>query len=304
MLTRIAEVWAACDGLAVSARADQGLEVTAALSVDPARLPGPVRSLLFAPAGSTAWGAVPPDTLAAAGGRLDLPALVAAVDTFAPNKDLTTLLAETVAPLVGKSNLQAVLAGVGPEWVAWAEAPAAGVWPDWTLAVRLSPAATKPVTQALDFGAGLARLGYNRDHADQLDLGDDTRDGRTVKFLSGAIAQRPAFGVVGGFLVLASSPDRVHGFRVGGEVSRPPMVRLDAVRLRKYLGDRRDGLAAALGAQDGRPAADVAKELDGLAGLLSAFKRVELRHTAGDGLIRLTLDVETVEPLMVRSPKR
>ncbi len=297
VLTRIAEVWAACDGLAVSARADRGLEVNAALSADPTKLPAAVRSLLFAPAGPTAWGAVPADALAAAGGRLDLPALVAAVDTFATNKDLTTLLAETVAPLVGKSNLQTVLAGIGPEWVAWAEAPTAGVWPDWTLAVRLSPAATKPVTLALDFAAGLARLAYNRDHADQLDLGDDTRDGRTVKYLSGAIAQRPAFGVVGGFLVLASSPERVHGFRVGGEVSRPAVVRLDAARLRKYLGDQRNALAAVLAAQDGRPVAEVAKELDGLAILLSAFKRIELRHTAGDGLIRLTLDVETVEPL-------
>ena len=296
VLTRVAEVWAACDGLAVFARADRGLEVGAVASVDPAKLPPAVRAILFPRPGPPAWGAVPADALFAAGGRLDLTALVAAADSFSPAKDVTVALTETVAPLVGRSNLAAVLAGVGPEWVAWVEPPTAGPWPEWTAAVRLSPAAAKPVGQALDFGAALLRLAYNRDHADQLDLSDDTRDGRTVKFLSG-LAQRPAYGVAGGFLVVASSPDRVHGFRVIGEVSRPPLIRLDAARLRRYLTERKDGLAAGLAAQNGRPVEALAKELDGLANLLSAVKTVELRHSAEGGLIRLTLDVETVEPL-------
>ena len=298
VLTRAAEVWAACDGLALFARADAGLQVGAVASVDPAKLPTAVRAMLYPASGGTAWGAVPADALLAAGGRLDLPALLIAADSFLPaDAGATDGLTDALAPLLGRQNVSAVLKGIGPEWVAWADAPTGGWLPDWTLAVRVSPEAVKPLRPALDLAVGLVRLAYNRDHSEPLDLGEDARDGRTVKFLSGAIAQRPAYGFVGGFLVLASSPERVHAFRTGGEVSNPPLLRLDAGRVRQYLAGKRDAIAAGLAAQNGRPAAELAKELDGLAGLLSAFKRLELRHVAGGGQIRLTLDVETIESL-------
>ena len=301
VLTQTAKVWAACDGLAVYVRPDRGLQVGLVAAVDPARLPAEVRAVLYPAAGGTAWGAVPADALFAVGGRLDLRALTAAAGSFLPNggKELTTGLADGIGPLVGRSNLVAVLAGVGPEWVAWADAPATGWVPQWTVAVKLSADVRKPVVQGLDFAVGLLRLAYNRDHADPLDLSEDVRDGRTVKYLSAPglpPGLRPAYGVKDGYLVLAGSPDRVHQFAVK-DVSDPPLVRLNTERLRAFVTSRRDELAAGLAAQNGRPVADLKRELDELMPVLRALNRIELRHAVGDGLIRLTLDVEPVKSL-------
>ena len=241
---------------------------------------------------------MPADALLAVGGRLDLPALLAAADSFLPaGATASAALTDALGPLVGKSNVPAVLAGVGPEWVAWAEAPETGWVPEWTAAVKLSPVAAKPLLQALDLGASLLRLAYNRDHADSLDLAEVTVNGRTVKYLVGGLPQRPSYGLADGFLVLASSPERVHRFKAPAGVENAPVVRLDAARLRQYLADRRDVLAKGLADLNGRPAADLARDLDGLVSVLRAVNRVELRHTAADGLIRLTLDVDPVKPL-------
>ncbi len=297
-LAQVAKVWAACDGLAVSTRVGERLEVGVTAAIDPARLPASVRAVLYPTAGGSAWGAVPPNALLAVGGRFDLPALVAAADSFLPaGEAASTGLADALGPLVGKSNVSAVLGGIGPEWVAWAEAPELGWVPEWTVAVKLSPVASKPVLQALDLGASLLRLAHNRDHPDPLDVAESTVNGRTVKYLVGGLPQRPSYGLADGFLVLASSPDRVHRFKAAAGDGNPPLVRLDAARLRQFLADRRDELAKGLAAQNGRPAADLLRDLDGLANVLRAVNRLELRHTASDGLIRLTLNVELVKPL-------
>lgn len=297
-LAQVVKVWTACDGLAVSVRATDRLEVRLTAAVDPDQLPPAVKAVLYPTPAPTAWGAVPADALFAVGGRLDLPGLVAVAESFQPpGESASAELSASLGPLVGKANVPAVLAGVGPEWVAWAEAPASGLVPEWTVAVRLAPAAGKPVLQALDLGASLLRLAYNRDHTDTLDLRDETRVGRTVKSLVGGLPQRPSYGLADGFLVLASSPERVFRFKTPAAVTDAPVARLDVARLRRYLVERKGEVAKWLATQNGRSAADVSRELDVLAGVLQAINRVELRHTAADGLIRLTLDVEPVKPL-------
>src|SRR5207253_5587155 len=133
---------------------------------------------------------------------------------------------------------------LGPEWAVWLTPPAKGTWvPEWTAAVRVEDGETaRVVAQAVDAAAQLVRVDHNRKHADPIDLGEETRDGVTVKFLTSKAFPsgfRPAFAVRDGYLVVSGSPDGVRRFKPKSSGADAPVLRLSAARLREYLGQHR-----------------------------------------------------------------
>ena len=111
---------------------------------------------------------------------------------------------------------------------------------------------------------------------------------------------RPSYGLKAGYLVVAGSPDGVRRFRAptgtaaGAEAplcGSPPGTSVAIWKLTgKPLSRRPRGGPV-------RPAKEIEHELGELSVVLEAFDRMELRHTAGDGKVRLSLHVEFVEPL-------
>ncbi|HET6575864.1 MAG TPA: hypothetical protein VFG68_19840, partial [Fimbriiglobus sp.] len=217
-----------------------------------------------------------------------------------------------LAPVVGRDKLSAVLAGLGPDWAVWVTPPGKGsgaFLPEWTAALKLTSAeggvdVGRTVLQAVDFAAQMARFAYNREHADQIELTEETHDGVTVKVLSNEkgfpAGLRPSYGLKGGYLVVASSPDGVRRFRaptgpvVGAET---PLLRFSPRHLRAYLEAHRKALVEAAARWSGKPAELIELGLGELSTVLGAFDTVELRHAASDGKVRLSLHVEFIAPL-------
>jgi hypothetical protein len=300
-LTEFRKVWAATDGVALYAHPDRGLEVGVAVSTDPAKLPAATRDVLFPPTGEGGLGGgAPADAMIAAGGRVHVPKLVAAVESYLPangRAGFRAAIADGLGPLVGKDKLDAVLAGIGPQWAAWAAPPATGSWvPRWAVTVGLADAARRPVAQAMESVAHLIRLDYNRKHADQIELVDTP-----VKHLTNPAAFpdgfRPAYSVTSAGLVIASAPEAVPPTGSAPPATDPPVIRVNAARLGAFLADHTPQVTAALVRWTGRPRAEIAAELFAFGVGLAAFERIELRHTADDGNVRVWLTVEFVKPL-------
>lgn len=301
-LTQFSKVWAAADGVALYAHPGTGIEVGIVAHADPGKLPKELREVLFTPAGP-AGVAIPADAMIAATGRLSVPKLLDAIGSFLPPAEREKLLAgitDGLGPLVGRDRLPGVLAGLGPDWAVWLSPPAKGTWvPDWTAAVRVADGDTaKAVAQAVDAVAQLVRVEHNRKHADPIDLGEESRNGVTVKTLTSKAFPpefRPAYAVRDGYLVLAGSPDAVWRFK--SATADGPVVRISAAAVREYLREHKQIVAEAVAKGSNRPVADVAKEFGDLAAGLEAFDRIEVTHTAADGRVTIAVRVEFVKPL-------
>ena len=307
-LTQFGKVWSAADGVALYAHPGTGLEVGLVAHADPGKLPKEVHGVLFPAArvGGVA-GAIPVDALVAATGRLSVPKMLDAIGSFLPPAEREKLLAgltDGLGPLVGRDRLPGVLAGLGPDWAVWLAAPTTDSWvPEWTAAVRVADGDTaRAVGQAVDAAAQLIRVDHNRKHADPIDLGEETRDGLTVKFLTSKAfppGLRPAYAVRDGYLVLAGSPDAVRRFKLPSPAGSAdvPVLRVSAARVRDYLGRHKRAVAEAVAKGSNRPVADVEKELGDLAAALEAFDRIEVTQSAADGTVRVAVRVEFVKPL-------
>jgi hypothetical protein len=311
---QFARLWAAVDGAAVYLDVGAAVEVGGAVQFRPDALPPELRPLLASPPTASAlWGGVPADALAAVGGRADVPRLLAAVESFLPDDGRAAFRKEfeqTVGAVVGKDVLADVLAGVGPDWAAWATPPESGAWlPAWAAAVRVrgdaNPAVPAAARDALGAFALLVRIEYNRTHDDQIRLTEDSDGGRPVTVLANPKGFppgfRPAFGLTDGFLVACSSPAVVRGFAAPSKATAAgeevPFLRVSAAGVRGYLTAHAGPLAKWVAERQGRSEDEVRSGLLKLADVLEAFDRFEV-FARGDGSrLRLALRVTPVKPL-------
>jgi len=147
----------------------------------------------------------------------------------------------TWAPIVGRDLWPLFLEQLGPR-ARWELLPPRDGqhWPEWTLAWEWPRREGAPepleegLDQALEFVAQQIRLGYNRDHEDQLRLRriphpEGTR--RVFESQGGfATGWQPTIGLTGGFLVLASHPQTHANFRAESAPGAAPLTPLGRVR--------------------------------------------------------------------------
>ena len=100
---------------------------------------------------------------------------------------------------------------------------------------------------------------------------------------------KPSFGVVRGYLVLASDPGILARFDPKPSVTPHPLLLVRAGGWTDYLKPRKAKLAALLARQDGKPEATHLEELTRIGHLLELFDdlRLEWRTTKDTAVLQL-----------------
>lgn len=310
---QFAKLWSAVDDLAVHLDVRKSLELGVATAFRPDALPPELKPLLApAPTRSALWQVIPDDALAAAAGRVNVPQLLDAVESFLPADERPAFrkdIEQAVGAVVGKDKLPAVLSAVGPDWGMWVTRPRDGWLATWTAAVRVrddaDPSMPVTVLRAAGFYAQMLQFHHNRSHDEQITFGEDRSAAPEVKYLASEKlfppGFRPAVGLKDGYLVFGSTPAVVRAFasppRSESATDGVPFLRVSATTIREYLMEHRGPLAKWVAAAQGREEEQVAKELQTVADLLEAFDRVDLA-VRGDGQkVRFGLRVTFVKPL-------
>jgi hypothetical protein len=315
-LAQFGKLWAATEAAGVTLTLDTHAELAVNVAFDPTRVPAELKPLLATPGGSTAlWSVIPADALVAVAGRFDVDRLSSVVQSFLSEDGKNGLKATSdgIAPVIGKDTLPKVAKGVGPDWGLWLTAPGNGEKPPMpvaTFALRVRPAGSTDdtvgdaIVSGLDFAAQLLRVEYNKNHDDQFTLATEKHDGGSVKVLTNAAALppgvRPAYGLRGDFLVIASNPEAVKRFTPPAKDamgSAAPLMRVSAVKLREYLATHRTRLSELVGKWTGEKPADIEKGFADFATVLELFDTMELTHTGDGKTTKLALQVKTAKPL-------
>ena len=301
---QFAKVWAALDGLSLSAGAGANLTLRVTADIDDARLPPEWRRLLTPPARGPRVVA-PADALVAVHGDFNLRTLLDVASPFLPDGGtaIRKQLDEAIGPAVGRDDLPAVLDTLGPDLTFWVRPSASAATLEAALAVRLGPSPADaarlapPLRQALDSLAHLWRLDYNRKHADQVTL---------LLTAYGQSAENPR-GFPAGYLPTYSlrpgSGYAVFLTRPGLSAAPttpaddPPQLRIALAATHTYLRDHRAAVAEFLAKYEGRPAAEIDRELGNLLPVVAAGKSLEVRLTRSGPRLAATVTVEFVEPL-------
>jgi hypothetical protein len=137
-----------------------------------------------------------------------------------------------------------------------------------------------------------------------ISLKSSRQDKVEVKYLDGDGAfppgVRPAYALLDGYLVFASSPEALRRFgparpaKSSGEV---PLLRLSAQGLHRYLTERREALLPVVAEKNNLSNDEAARRLDGLLAGLRLLDRVEIVHSSEGGKLSLTLRLQAAQPL-------
>ncbi len=303
---QFAKVWAALDGLCLSARADATLTLRVTADIDDARLPPEWQRLLSPATGPSPSIVAPAGSLLAVHGRVNLRTLLDVASPFLPDggKEFRKQLDDVVAPAVGRDDWPTVLDKLGPEVSFWVKPTATAATVEAALAVRLGPTPADaarlapPLRQALDALAHLGRFEYNRKHADQVAL-RPAADGATLDNPRGfPTGFAPTYRVAAeaGYAVVATNPD-VRVKPSTRSVENPPLLRLSLTECHAYLRDHRAEVAKFLAAYEARPAADIARELGNMLPVLEAGRSIEVRLSRDRTRVAATITIEFVKPL-------
>jgi hypothetical protein len=304
--------WKALDSVALTAGWDKDLDIAVAVRGQAEKLPEPGRRFFATAAkSSSVWQRFPDDALFAVAGRIDLPALWNLVSEFAtkPDRDaMLDALERTLGAALGKNVVREILPHVGPDWGLCISAPPAkdrNWFPHTVFAVRVESGG-ESLLELLSSYALAAVLNHNRVNKDQMALKRVTIDKAEVKYLVNdqrfAPGLQPAFALVQGHLVLASSPDAVRRFLSTDGKGKPdaaefPLLRVSWKSLRQYVKDRREPLIAAVAEKNQLSPEEAAKRLDGLLAGLSFVDLLELTQRGSPGQTTWTLRLQTNQPL-------
>jgi hypothetical protein len=311
--------WSALDSVVFSLALDKDLTFSVALRGRPDQLPVAAKRLVseFART-SDLWRAFPDRTMVAAAGRVDIAALVQAVIDFLPSDGRTAVAGElnrSIGPALGKDFVKEVLPCLGPDAGFCLYAPPVGdraYSPHGFAALKVAPGdPDAPVDQAVFAGvhtiAILAVLAHNAKNPDHpLSLKSVTHDKHEVKYLAGDGAfppgLQPAFGLNGGYLVVATSPEIVRRFApapsptpaVGEGV---PLLRLNFKEVREYLKGNRETLTETVAERDGLKPDVVRGRLQAVIDTLELLDRLEISQRSSAGQTAITFRLQTAQPL-------
>jgi hypothetical protein len=317
VLNQFATLWRAAESIAVYLTVDRGVEGGLAVQFHREKLPAAAAGWLIGDRiPSALWRAIPNNALFACAGRLSARDVL---DFLGPlptdnGKTLREALDQTFGPIVGKDKLPVVLESLGPDWGLWALPPAPrSKLPVLIGAVRIAAEGEKAATvkksllQALEYGFQTARITYNAQHTDQLELREDTIDGVTITSLSGAglpPGVQPCFAVKGGYLLVASSPEAIQAFTPPAADTKPAkevlLARVHAPALQQYLKAHAADFVKFLtwaGISPPDAEASLLEPLGTLTQMLELAEQVEVfAHGLPSGF-KLLVRVKTAQPL-------
>jgi hypothetical protein len=308
--------WKAMDGAALALTLDEEVRLTLALRARAHEFPQPARRFLErAASASTLWNRFPDDALLAAATRTEMTPLLEMLGEFLPRESrdaLVDALERSIGAPAGRDFVRELLPALGPDWGICLTAPrgADKSWlPDSLAALRVRPdeGADQALAAAVHFYAQLLVLAHNRSGKEPMSL-RTVRDGKVeVKYLASAKAlpagARPAFALVDGYLVFASSPEVIQRFVRGSPAQRTgregevPLLRLSVRELRQYVRERREALTALVAEKNNLSRDAAARRLDGLLAVIELIDRIELSQRNEPGRLALILRVQTSAPL-------
>lgn len=322
--------WKALESVVLSlSPQDRDINLSLGVRARIAELPPAARRLFNqAATASDLWRRFPQSALLAVGGRLDGAALLDAVGGFltpqgrhalhaALNRPFATLLAED-------DFSGGLLPALGPDCGLCLSAPSAGArgsqparsnagLPHLLFALRLDGKRTKKPPErtlltALDFAARFVVFAHNNQHPDSpLSLKTGAVDGQEVHYLAGErglpVGVQPAYGLLNGYLVLASSLESMNRFAQTPPNPAPaadapvPLLRISFADWRSYLTEHRDSIVQLLMDGDKLSHDAAALKMDGLLAVLHFVERAELSQRTAPGQVIFALNVRTAEAL-------
>jgi hypothetical protein len=315
----VASYWKALDNVVLSlAPAERDLNLSLGVRAHVEGLPPAARRLFReGSVASDVWRRFPEQALLAVGGRFDGATLLEVLGGFLTPEDRQTLhtdLNRHLGALLGADDFaKDVLAGLGPDWGLCVTAPAAsdkGWIPQALFALRVDTGRAKKsldrdLLGALDFAARLVIVGHAGQHRDQsMTLKKADVDKQEVHYLASErglpSGVQPAYGLLNGYLVLASSLESMNRFaraKPAPAAASAPLLRISFKDWRTYLKERREPIVQFLADKNklSRDAAD--RQVDGLLAGLQFVDRVELRQRSAPGQVIFTLSVQTAQAL-------
>jgi len=272
------------------------------------------------------WRRMPQSALFAAGGRLDASALLDVLGGFLTPQGRKALLATLNRPfatLLAEENFTAnLLPALGPDWGLCLSAPAASTngsptarenqaMPQLLLALRVDANRTKKTPErtllsALDFAARFIVFAHNNEHPDSpLALKTGAVQGQEVRYVAGEqglpAGVQPAYGLLNGYLVLASSLESMNRFSQAEPASAAdapvPLLRISFKDWRSYLTMHREAIVQFFAEHHNLSRVAAGRQVDGLLAALQFVQRAELHQRSDSNQVIFTLTVETAQAL-------
>jgi hypothetical protein len=275
---------------------------------------------------SDVWRRLPQSALFAAGGRLDGAAVLDVLGSFLTpqgRKALHATLNRPFATLLAEEDFSANLLPVlGPDWGLCVSAPAIGgvgshpsrqnqAMPHLLFALRVDAnrnkkAPERTLLSALDFAARFVIFAHNNEHPDSpLALKTSAVHGQEVRYLTGEnglpAGVQPAYGLLDGYLVLASSLESMNRFvqatPAPAAEAPVPLLRISFKDWRSYLTAHREAVVQFFIEHDKLSPDAAGRQLDGLLAALQFVERAELSQRTTSGQVIFTLSVRTAHAL-------
>jgi hypothetical protein len=317
-----ASLWKALDSVVLSlAPAERDINLSLGMRARVEELPLAARRLFREGAAmSDVWRRFPEQALLAVGGRFDGAAFLDVLGDFLTPESRQTLRADLnrqLGALLGADDFaKDVLPGLGPDWGLCVTAPAAGDkgWmPQALFALRVDAERAKKSLDrdlfgALDFAARLVIVGHASQHRDQpLALKKADVDKQEVHYLASERGLppgvQPAYGLLNGYLVLASSLESMNRFARTTPAPAPPadapapLLRISFKDWRGYLKERREPIAQFLADKNKLSRDAAGRQVDSLLAGLQFVDRLELQQRSAPGQVVFTLSVRTARAL-------
>jgi hypothetical protein len=321
--------WKALDSVVFSlSPQERDIHLSLGVRARVAELPPAARRLFGeAATASDVWRRFPQSALFAAGGRLDT---AASLDVFGGfltpqgRKALQATLNRPFATLLAEEDFAAnLLPTLGPDWGLCLSAPPTGaaasqaarenpVMPHLLFALRIDSNRNKKAPErtlltALDFAARFVIFAHNNEHPDSpLALKTGSVHDQEVRYLTGErglpAGVQPAYGLLDGYLVLASSLEGMNRF-AGATNPAPaadapvPLLRISFTDWRSYLTSHREAVVQFFAEHDKLSRDEAGRQLDGLLAALQFVERAELNQRSAPGQVIFTLSVRTARAL-------
>ena len=309
-LRQFQKIWQATQALALTLDLNSDLDLGLVAQINESQLPDSWQPILFPPVKTNLlWNGVPDNAILSFGGRINIPEMRTALRSImspAERKKFDESIERDLGALVGKSRLEPMLAGIGPNWLFWIAPPDGDEWVPTTQAVvalggEKPDAVARSVKQAIDLSLQFIRVQHNREHELQLDYRGEPHGDALVQCLDYPLFPkgfRPGYAIIAHHLVIGGHPKTVAAFKEPDtNESSDRLAHFSSENLRNYLVKQIEPLSEAIARSEGRDTAKVRAELEELTLILELFRTVKVDYHTKENRIAISAHVKMIKPL-------